>query len=68
VISLQTFGRRSFLTEAELSSDGYCSNCHLKVDETVRSAVRRGEAMSCPNCIATLRAAALAKAEKKSAA
>lgn len=40
--------------EAHLSTDGFCSGCHVRLPEVVRSAVRRGDKEPCPNCLSPL--------------
>lgn len=39
---------------ARITASGYCSNCHLRVSETVKAAVKHREDVRCFNCLALL--------------
>jgi hypothetical protein len=51
--------------EANLSAQGFCSSCHVRLPEVVRSAVRHGEHENCPNCLSALKPACELNASPK---
>jgi transposase len=55
-MSTQQFSVRNITPPkaARITAAGYCSNCHLRASETVKTAVKQHEEVRCFNCLALL--------------